>query len=140
VRPSVREAEDDEVGVGRDLVEVLLYSSAPKASGVPCGVPPRTPASEIFPSLSPFAPRKRGTASAKMKTKMKRTLRMMKRPPKVITPVAPRSTSLTRAIRLEAAAIRSRTPIAAVAMGVATTRASSAPRPPSRRGGAGSRP
>ena len=42
---------------------------------------------------------------------------MMKRPPKVMTPVAPRSTSLTRAIRLEAAAIRSRTPMLAVAMG-----------------------
>jgi hypothetical protein len=55
-------------------------------------------------------------ASAKMKMKMKRTLRMMKIPPKTITPVAPRSTSLTRAIRREAAAIRSRTPIVAVAM------------------------
>ena len=43
-------------------------------------------------------------------------------PPKVITPVAPRSTSLTRAIRLDAAAIRSRTPMLAVAMVFAAPR------------------
>ena len=41
---------------------------------------------------------------------------MMKTPPKVMTPVAARSTSLTRAIRFDAAAIRSRTPRLAVAM------------------------
>ena len=71
-----------------------------------------------------------------MKTKMKMTLRMMKMPPKVITPVAPRSTSLTRAIRLEAAAIRSRTPMLAVAMvfgllaGNACARGGTPPAPP----------
>ncbi len=42
---------------------------------------------------------------------------MMKSPPNVMMPVATRSASLTRAIRRDAAAIFSRTPMLAVAIG-----------------------
>ena len=52
-----------------------------------------------------------------MKTKMNSTQTMMKTPPNVMMPVAARSASFTRAIRCEAAAILSRTPMLAVAIG-----------------------
>ena len=109
-------AEEHEAGVGRDVVQVALVlvdadGERLRVRGVLAG---RGEGDGREPLALP--PRKSGIASAKMKMKMKRTLRMMKTPPKVITPVAARSTSLTRAIRLVAAAIRSRTPMLAVAM------------------------
>ncbi len=48
------------------------------------------------PASLPSRPGRAASPPPKMKTKMKRTLRMMKTPPKVMTPVAARSRSLTR--------------------------------------------
>ena len=132
-----------------------------RAASRAASLPARRPARSV-PSLSPFAPRKRGIASAKMKTKMKRTLRMMKRPPKVITPGGAAVDELdardplgcgrhpladadagcghgVRAPRGNACA-RGGTPPAPPRARKEATRASSAPRRRSRRAGAGSRP
>jgi hypothetical protein len=58
-----------------------------------------TAARSTVPLAAPLAGRKRGSDSPRMKTKMKRTATMMKRPPKVMKPTAKRSISFTRRSR-----------------------------------------
>ncbi len=125
---SVRGLEEDRAPIGQDLVEVhLVFVDAEDEGLVRSRERGRrrghrggrgaegallaaagTRARFTVPFASPVAGRKSGSASPRMNTKMNNTATMMKMPPKVMTPTASRSRSLTRRMREPCAARRSR--------------------------------
>src|SRR5260370_19787182 len=86
------------------------------------GCPAAAPARLTTPRACPWAGRNRGRVSPRMKRKMKNTATMMKRPPSVMVPVARRSITFTRAMRVLDSCARGRMLGGAGAVGAAAAR------------------